>query len=773
MLISFARHYDNKGGTRGADRYLPLTRYLDAQAVMKDLGSRREPVLRDPRPEILLGRSDRLRQQLSILPLQRKYTSLVLSFAPGDIEVARFNAGDPLLRGQVDLSLQLVFQLAWAGIPRLARPPVYVTTHTHTGRLEVNLVMPRAVYRPDGRIMSHNPHPPGDAERSRQDWSALQDIVNRRFGWADPSDPGRRRLVRLPSRLSKRAAEMERAGLDPGTDPRLRLAKTLTTALAASTVRTSQEALDLLVPLLAEEGLAVLDQQRGVLTIGAPGAPQGDTLRLRGLLFTEGFVVRDPTPDEHAARSAELENAPARFMAGWQKRLTYNQNRYGQGGWPRPDWDLGSWFAEDPSTARRLIPARHHLVHLTPRPMENAYADSQPRSDGSPYPRPAGAPRTAPGDGDRVARKAHPRSGAEEQRPGKAEHRSGSKDRGPAGGAGRFLRLARTLSGSAGLAARLSQLAAWLFPVAARLAPLRVTAQLAAASTTPILDRLDHIATDLESLNDDRTHDPRGAVTRPRAGDAPPAAGADRHGHAAAEHRPGCRNADRPDDEGDGADRDRARADNQTTRAAGLPDGGAGKGLGGSVGPGPGTAAAPRGAGPRPRPAGRPDPGTPRSAAGVGNLPRRIDLLRAGQALLEQLGMSEARLRVIPGGFSYVSDGLRLDLSCYGIILRQAAPMPTGRQRRLMQTLKAIGLDLGFERSSDRDDLLPPLDGSIAVHPVVKAWDTALLNMVTTPVSEELSVQEAVDPADRDGADGIPDAAEEDPVTDSLRPGWQ
>ncbi|MCZ0962391.1 hypothetical protein [Paracoccus benzoatiresistens] len=773
MLISFARHYDNNGGQRGADRYLPLTSYLDAPVVMKAIGPQREPVLRDPRPEILVGRGDRLRQQLSILPFQRKYTSLVLSFAPRDVDVARFNAGDPLLRGQVDLTLQLVFQLAWAGIPQIARPPVYVTTHTHTSRLEVNLVIPRAVFRSDGRIMSHNPHPPGDAGRSRQDWSALQDIVNHRFGWADPCDPARRRLVAPPTLFSKRAAELERAGLDPAADPQLRLTDTLITALVAGTVRTNREALDLLAPLLANEGMAILSKARGILTMGVPGALSSEHLRLRGRLFSDGFVLRDPSPAEHAERAAELAAAPARFMAGWNRRLAYNQDRYGQGTWPRPDWDLALWFADDPLTARRLIPARHHLVPSTPRLLENAYADSQPRFDRPPYPRRAGADRAAAGDGDRVARVTPPRSGTEEQRIGKADRQSGSKGRGPAAGAGRFVRVARTLSGPAGLAARLNQLAAWLAPVASRLAPLRATAQLAAALTAPVLDRLDRLdrlATDLESLNVDRTQDLGGAVPRPDAGHAPSAADADHYSDDAAEHRPGSRQADRPNDGGDGADRDRAGGHDHTVRNARIPDGGAGENLGGFVGSGAGSEAASRPGEPRARPAGRPDPGTPRSAAGVERLPRRIDLLRAGQALLEQLGSTEARLRVIPSGFSYVSAGLRLDLSRYGIILRQAAPMPTRAQRRLVRTLEAIGRDLGFEPDSDSIDLLPPLGGAIAVHPVVKTWDAALMDMATTPVSEEPGVQEAVDPAYGDAATGMPDTTDDDAVTDTLCP---
>ena len=125
------------------------------------------------------------------------------------------------------MSLQLVFALAWAGVPSRARPAHYATTHTHTGRLEVNVALPLALIRADGRMMSHNPHPPGDAQRSLRDWTALQDLLNHRFGWADPLDPARRRLVVLPDLVRKRTAEMRRAGIEPGADPRTALAEDL------------------------------------------------------------------------------------------------------------------------------------------------------------------------------------------------------------------------------------------------------------------------------------------------------------------------------------------------------------------------------------------------------------------------------------------------------------------------------------------------------------------------------------------------------------------
>lgn len=86
---------------------------------------------------VLLGHGDLLRLSIRTMPFQQKYRSGVLSFAPGDVDVAAFNAGDVQLRWQVDLAIRLMLDIAFAGVSRMSRPMTYITTHTHVGRLEV------------------------------------------------------------------------------------------------------------------------------------------------------------------------------------------------------------------------------------------------------------------------------------------------------------------------------------------------------------------------------------------------------------------------------------------------------------------------------------------------------------------------------------------------------------------------------------------------------------------------------------------------------------
>lgn len=44
-------------------------------------------------------------------------------------------------------------------IPERARPPIFVGTHTHLGRLEANILMGRGAGVPGGLVRSINPHP--------------------------------------------------------------------------------------------------------------------------------------------------------------------------------------------------------------------------------------------------------------------------------------------------------------------------------------------------------------------------------------------------------------------------------------------------------------------------------------------------------------------------------------------------------------------------------------------------------------------------------------
>lgn len=370
MLTGFSRQQNNRTAQekgRGAAAYRALTEYMDSPVVMKDIAAAKVEVVRDPAPEILHGRADSLRRSIAALPFQRKYRFGLMSFAQSDVDVEAFNAGEPVARRQVDLALGLFVQTLWPGIPAPARPGYYVTTHTHTGRLEVNVALPRAVF-PGEQPHSYNPDPPTPLGEPPALWRAMRDVMNARFAWADPEDPLRRRDLARPDWQIKLEAEARRAGLQPEIDTREDLMNQILAEVDAGHVASRGEVITCLQSLIRPHGWSILGQTRNSVTVGDPAAPIKERLRLRGRVFDVEFSgmpwLKDPEflAAQAVARAAELADAPQRFMAAWDSRAAFNVARYGKGDWPHPAWDISQWLAEGPNTLPRLIPFRHHTM---------------------------------------------------------------------------------------------------------------------------------------------------------------------------------------------------------------------------------------------------------------------------------------------------------------------------------------------------------------------------------------------------------------------------
>ncbi|MBM2576395.1 hypothetical protein JQC91_08750 [Jannaschia sp. Os4] len=207
MIITFA-----DAGRDPQDDGRALIRYLCDARTTKRIGDGTVPLLRDPAPEILHGDPRLLQLDVASARHMRKYASLVMSFETDDIDVEAFNDRAPAPRRAVDLALRFVMDTLWPGFPKRRRGPVLATTHTHTGRLEVNVASGCTLPTILGikRWWSYNPHPPGALARTL--WGRLQDLLNTRFGWADPLDPARVRPVRAPDWIEKQRAEARRAG---------------------------------------------------------------------------------------------------------------------------------------------------------------------------------------------------------------------------------------------------------------------------------------------------------------------------------------------------------------------------------------------------------------------------------------------------------------------------------------------------------------------------------------------------------------------------------
>ncbi|PWR03997.1 hypothetical protein DKT77_03625 [Meridianimarinicoccus roseus] len=300
-MLMLASKYANDAGKAGLDG----VGYISREWVPKPSSGGAKLLRRDPAPEILRGDPALARAAIRMAPGKLQYRSLALSFAPEDIDVDAFNAGAPGPRIAVDHMLWLYREIAFAGVPEKYRPPLFVTTHTHTGRLEVNVIVPRWVTRPDGVRRAFNPDPPRPG--SRKIWNTFEDLLNARFGWSNPRDPGRQRLMELPNWILKERAAAERSGDAREPGPREILANALIAAVDAGEVRNREEVIEWLEGWGFENGMVVravgaryitvdpaskIPRTAGVKPHSAPGErgsfPSGDTAEKPNFLAIQG-----------------------------------------------------------------------------------------------------------------------------------------------------------------------------------------------------------------------------------------------------------------------------------------------------------------------------------------------------------------------------------------------------------------------------------------------------------------------------------------------------
>lgn len=325
MIVAWARH-TGEDDPEGAG----VVNYLCNPVVRKPSpdGSGRVLRRRDPPPEILRGDPGLMRQAIRAVDFKRKYSSAVLSFERGDVDIARFNSGDSVLREQIDGVMRAFESAAFAGIAEEHRPPCLWTTHTDTGRLELNFCTPRAILSGDGRIKSINPSPPGAANRAI--WDAFRDVMNCRYGWADPEDPRRARLAAVPDWIAKIAAGAERAGETTKKNLATEVAALAEAAFAAGEIHSRTD----LIEKLRAKGVQIPRVGRDYITLVNA---EGKRVRVRGRLFSESFVSReafDPLSADAAPRLV-LDECVDRLNGLVNARAKFHRLRYGG-----PEWEV-------------------------------------------------------------------------------------------------------------------------------------------------------------------------------------------------------------------------------------------------------------------------------------------------------------------------------------------------------------------------------------------------------------------------------------------------
>lgn len=323
MLIGWSPHQAS------ADPAQPAAYLLDTE-VLKHVGMQRVRETRTPAPELLIGFPSVVQNAIAALKFEATYRVALLSFDPTEVDVVLFNAGDKMTRGSIAVAIDLFLELAFAGVPSRCRPPVFVGTHTHTGRLEINIAMPRFVWTDTGELRSYNPHPPIRGSRNALD--ALGDFLIARFGWSNPRALDRAAGVKGPDWAEKRVAAAARHGVkfSPETAPKLFFLQAAKIIAASAHVRDRVGFLEIFRDVVAATDFEFSLGQGGTITL----VPQTDQhpLVLRGTLFDQ--------VDEAPTKSEPPSSAQCTLSESWRRRAAWNTAEYSSGTWaePEPDW---------------------------------------------------------------------------------------------------------------------------------------------------------------------------------------------------------------------------------------------------------------------------------------------------------------------------------------------------------------------------------------------------------------------------------------------------
>lgn len=317
MILTWSEHQEGNAAS--------VIDYLLLEEISKSLKGRRLRLVRCPAPEVLEGSPTLVATFIDRLLFKKKYRCATLSFHKRDIELASFERGDPGVRGNVDGAVCLFLEVAFSGVPTAARPPILVSTHTHIGRLEVSILMPRAINAETG-LRNFNPHPP--TRGSEADWDAYVDVVNSKLGWTDPRCPLRRQQVTPPSWMKKLAVELSRRQHEdedfvvPNEDPRFVAWTACENAMRAG-LQFREQRVAFINEKLAPLGWGVCRLWHDGLTCG-PLDGGGRSIRFRGAALGDGLeAIVDPF-DALATRAEELLRAPDRLAAAMRKRAIRN-----------------------------------------------------------------------------------------------------------------------------------------------------------------------------------------------------------------------------------------------------------------------------------------------------------------------------------------------------------------------------------------------------------------------------------------------------------------
>jgi len=307
VIVGFSKH--------GRGRAARAVAYLTAEetpngALKYVLGERnRAGAVRHPAPVILRGDPKLIASVIDNSSHQWRYTSGVLSFAPGE----------QILPAQEKKLMDEFEGVAFAGLTP-ARYAILWVRHAHAGHPELHFIIPRTELL-SGKSL--NIAPPG--RKSRALFDLWRSKVNAEYGLAEPDDPARRRSVSLPTYIAKLKDRPGQNRAAYSAHVREFITGHIEAKIREGLVKNRAD----VIRVLQQAGFAIPRHGKDYLTVQHPGT--GERFRLRGGCYQEGQVQEknrvavmrnQPDPQRAAEFARQLE--PLR-----EARARYNRERYG------------------------------------------------------------------------------------------------------------------------------------------------------------------------------------------------------------------------------------------------------------------------------------------------------------------------------------------------------------------------------------------------------------------------------------------------------------
>lgn len=270
--------------------------------------------IRNPSPVVLKGDAEKVRRLIDSLPFTHKYVSGVLSFAPGE-----------LISPQMEMAIMARFEkTAFAGLDTDQYSILWVR-HQHAGHHEMNFLVPR-VELSTGNSM--NIAPPGPKTRERFD--TFRSFINMQYGLADPDDPMRARIEKLPNHIAKMKAQAKRQGTDMKEDPREIITNYIVQGIEARLINNRFDVIN----RLQDAGFVI--NRKGVDYVSVKDQETGSKYRLRGVFYEERFRsleqvrggVQDRARGRHQAPPERIAELAEKLECCDKELAGYNTSRY-------------------------------------------------------------------------------------------------------------------------------------------------------------------------------------------------------------------------------------------------------------------------------------------------------------------------------------------------------------------------------------------------------------------------------------------------------------